>query len=128
MNKFVVDAYAWIEYLDGSEKGKRFAETIENTLNELFTSSATVAEVVSKFLRTNKDVKIALTAINSMSNVLSVTNEIGTEAGQIHFEAKKKNKEFGMLDAFVAATAKKINAKILTGDEHFKNFKEAVFI
>ena len=128
MNKFVIDAYAWIEYLDGSEKGKSFAETIENSLNEIFTSSATVAEVISKFLRGNRDVKIALTAINSMSNVLSITNEIGIQAGQIHFEAKKKNKEFGMLDAFVVATARNINAKILTGDDHFKNFREAVFI
>lgn len=128
MTRYVVDAYAWIEYLDGSEKGKNVARIIEDSQNEVFTSSATLAEVTAKFLRTNKDVKIALTVINSMSNVINITQELGFMAGHLHFEAKKKVKYFGMLDAFVAATAKKLNAKILTGDDDFKHFKEAVFI
>ncbi len=128
MTRYVVDAYAWIEYLDGSEKGKNVARIIEDSQNEVFTSSATLAEVTAKFLRTNKDVKIALTVINSISNVINITQELGFMAGHLHFEAKKKVKDFGMLDAFVAATAKKLNAKILTGDDDFKHFKEAVFI
>ena len=128
MTKYVTDAYAWIEYLNGSEKGKKTAEILEDAANELFTSSATVGEIISKTLRENRDVKVALTHINNLSTVLNLTQEISILAGQIHFEAKKKNKEFGMLDAFVAATAKKINSKILTGDEHFKNFKDALFI
>lgn len=128
MTNYVVDAYAWIEYLEGSEKGKKFGEIIENKSNEIFTSSATIAEVVSKFLNKNKDVGIAMTAIDTISIIVNITKDIGVEAGQIHFEAKKKNKEFGMLDAFVAATAKKIGAKILTGDPDFKHFKEAVII
>ncbi len=101
---------------------------MEDDSNEIFTSSTTVAEVVSKSMRENKDVKVALAHINNLSKVLNITPDFGILAGQIHFEAKKKNKEFGMLDAFVAATAKKISAKILTGDEDFKHFKETVFI
>ena len=128
MTNFVIDAYTWIEYLEDSEKGRKAAETIEDDSNEIFTSSATVAEIISKFLRSNKDVKIAINCVNNMSTVLNMTQEIANLAGNIHFEAKKKNKEFGMLDAFVAATAKKIGAKILTGDLDFKNFKEAVMI
>lgn len=128
MTKFVIDAYAWIEYLNGSEKGRKFGEIIEDSLNEIFTSSATVAEIVSKTMRENKDTKTALTHINNLSTILGVTQEISILTGQIHFEAKKKDKDFGMLDAFVAATAKTINAKILTGDKHFKNFREVIFI
>ena len=128
MTSFVVDAYAWIEYLDGSEKGKKFAEIIEDNSNELFTPSAALAEVISKFLRMDRDVKIALTAIDTLSIVIAISRELGVQAGVIHFEAKKKAKDFGMLDAFVAATAKKLGAKILTGDPHFKGFKEAVMI
>ncbi len=128
MTKFVVDAYIWVEYLEGSERGIKAGEIIEDKSNELFTSSATVAEIISKFLRMDKDVNIAMDCMSSMSNVISITEEIAHLAGYIHFEAKKKSKEFGMLDAFVAATAKKIGAKILTGDKDFKHFKEAVFI
>lgn len=128
MAKFVIDAYAWIEYLNGSEKGKKFAAIMEDSSNEIFTSASTVAEVISKTMREDKDFKVALSHINNLSIVLGVTNEIGVLAGHIHFAAKKKNKGFGMLDAFVAATANKLNANILTGDEHFKQFKEAVLI
>lgn len=128
MAKFVVDAYAWIEYLDGSQKGRSVAKIIEDSTNESYTPSTTLAEVVSKSMRMNKDVKLALNHINDLSSVINITHDIGISAGQLHFEVKKKNKEFGMLDAFVAATAKKIGAKILTGDEDFKYFKEAVFI
>ena len=128
MDKFVIDAYAWIEYLDGSEKGEVVAEIIENDENEIFTSSATVAEVVGKVLRRNDDIKIALNHINNFSSIVNLTQEISVLAAQTHFEAKKKVREFGMLDAFVAATAKKIEAKILTGDKDFKHFKEAVLI
>ena len=128
MTKFILDAYAWIEYFEGSEKGRKVAATVENGPHEVFTSSATAAEVVSKFLRSGRDVKIALNGMNSLSSVLNITKEIGLEAGRIHFEAKKANKEFGMLDSFVLATAKSIGAKVLTGDEDFRPFKEAVFI
>lgn len=128
MAKFVVDAYVWIEYLEDSERGRKSAEIIEDDSNELFTSSATVAEIISKFLRANKDVGVAVNCVNSMSIVVSITQEIANLAGHIHFELKKKNKEFGMLDAFVAATAKKLNAKILTGDNDFRHFRNAVFI
>lgn len=128
MTKFVLDAYAWIEYLEGSDKGKKVAKIIEDDSNNIFTSSATVAEVVSKVLRSGKDVNTALAHINGFSKVLDVIQEISVSAGQTHFEAKKKNQNFGMLDAFVAATANHLNAKILTGDDDFKHFKTAVFI
>ena len=128
MTKFVVDAYAWIEYLNGSNRGKKVSDILENNSNEILTSSATVAEVVSKFLRSNKDHNIAVNAINSLSKTVDVSQDVSLIAGKIHFEAKKRNKEFGMLDAFVAATARKAKARILTGDDDFKNFKESVFI
>lgn len=128
MTRFVIDAYAWIEYLNGSEKGRKAAQMIEDNANELFTSCATVAEVIGKVLRRDQEIKVALNQINNFSAVLDITQDISMEAAHIHFEVKKKSKEFGMLDAFVAATAKKMNAKILTGDSDFKHFKEAVFI
>ena len=128
MTKFVIDAHAWIEYLNGTEKGKKAAEIIEDDKSQNFTSSATVAEVVGKSLKENKDFNIALDYINNFSTLVNVTGELSILAGQIHFESKKKSKDFGMLDAFVVATAKKLNAKILTGDPHFKGFKEAVMV
>lgn len=128
MTRFVIDAYAWIEYFGGSEKGIKVRNIIEDDSNDIFTSSITISEVISKFLRLNKDINLVINGISSMSVSVDVNNEIAVEAGKIHFSAKKKNKDFGMLDAFVAATAKNIRAKILTGDDDFTYFKEVVFI
>jgi len=127
-NRFVIDASAWIEYLDGTETGKSVIKIAEDNSTEVFTSAATVAEVVSKFLRANKDVKIAFASINNLTVVFNLTQEISMAAGQIHAAAKKTNKNFGMLDAFVVATARKFGAKILTCDSDFRGFKEAVII
>jgi predicted nucleic acid-binding protein len=37
-------------------------------------------------------------------------------------------KDFGLADAFVLATARKLKAKVLTGDMHFEGVKEAVLL
>lgn len=128
ISKFVLDASVWIEYLEGTIKGLEIKNIIENDSSSNITSAVTVAEVISKVLRLNQDAELALTHINNFSIVIELTQELGIAAGKIHVEAKKKNKEFGMLDAFVVATARKLNAKILTIDSDFKPFKETVFV
>ncbi len=128
MTKFIVDACAWIDYFDDSEKGRKFAEIIESDSHEIFTSAATVAEVVSQFLKRRFFPEKAINGIISLSNVLDVTPDIAWETGRIHNETKKRNESFGMLDAFVVATAKTMNAKILTSDNDFRIFKEAVIL
>ena len=128
MTKFVVDASAWIDYFDESERGKRLAKILESDDSELFTSAATVAEVVSKFLRRKFPPENAVNAIISLSNVLDVTSDIAWETGKIHSEVKKRNESFGMLDAFVMATARSMSTKVLTSDNDFRIFKEAVFV
>lgn len=42
-------------------------------------------------------------------------------AGEINFENKKKIKGWGMSDSIIQATAKLLNADVLTGDEHFRD-------
>ena len=32
MTKIVIDAYAWIEYFEGSERGKKVKELLEKTI------------------------------------------------------------------------------------------------
>ncbi len=125
-NKFVVDSWAWIEYFDGSEAGGKIRKYIEDEKNAVFTSSVTVAEVVSKFLRKRMDPHQAFNGINIMSKIIPADAELAVFSGELHAEIKQSVRDFGLADSFVLATAKKQNAKILTGDPHFKGFKEAV--
>jgi predicted nucleic acid-binding protein len=128
MNSYVIDAYAWIEYLDGTEAGKQVKKIIEDDANEIYTCAVTVAEVISKVARKGLDIKTAYDILLGNSQVVNVDEELSKETGLLHAEMRKKEKDFGLADAYVLATAKRLKSKVLTGDLHFKNVKEAIVI
>jgi predicted nucleic acid-binding protein len=128
MSSCVVDAYAWIEYLIGSKRGTKVREVIEAENSGVFTCAVTVAEVVSKVAREGRDVKIAYDIVLSNSQVVDVDEELSREAGLLHCEMRKKEKDFGLADAYVLATARRLKSRVLTGDLHFKSIKEATLI
>ncbi|MGI0080361.1 MAG: hypothetical protein ACRECH_12145 [Nitrososphaerales archaeon] len=43
-------------------------------------------------------------------------------------EIKAKNKNFGLADSFVLSAARKIGAKVLTGDPDFRGIAEAILL
>jgi predicted nucleic acid-binding protein len=128
MSRFVIDSYAWIEYFEGSEAGKRVKTIIENKENKIFTSLVNVSEIMSIFKRRGYDFEEAYKLIISLSGIHPSDCAFAKEAGLLHAEIKTKNKHFSLADAFVLLTARKLNAKILTGDEDFRGIKEAVLI
>jgi len=66
--------------------------------------------------------------VSSNSQIVNVDKELSVQAGFLNCEMRKNLKDFGLADAYVLATARRLNAKILTGDLHFKNIKDAVMI
>ncbi len=128
MTKYAIDAWAWIEYFDGSEKGLKIKAIIEAGENQNFTSAINVSEVMSRFVRKDKDTNSALAAIRTLSKIVPVDEEVAVMAGRLHGEIRKKIRDFGMGDACVLALARKENAKVLTGDLHFKDLKETILI
>ena len=126
--KYVIDAHAWIEYFLGSDRGKKVKEIIEFNDNEIYTSIITIAEVVSVTKRENRDAEEKYRDILNLSNIYFVNLELAKEAGILHAETKKKIKHFGLADTFVLLTSRKLGAKIVTGDPHFKGMKEAILI
>ena len=125
--KFIIDSYAWIEYLDGSTRGKSIKDVlVEN--NEVYTISLTIAEVVSRAKRKNKDTTVAYETINTNSIIIDITPEMANEAGLFHATIREKIKDFGLVDSLIFIAARKLGAKIVTGDPHFKSFKETILI
>ena len=127
MSKYVIDSYAWIEYIDGTQTGRELQKLLEKN-EEVYTSVITVAEVVSKAARRNKDAKLAYDILLNNSQIVRVDEELSWAAGLLHTEMRKTEKDFGLADAYVLATARKLKAKILTGDPHFKNVKDAILM
>jgi predicted nucleic acid-binding protein len=128
MNRYVIDAYAWIEYLIGSKAGEKVRVLLEEGNNEFYTCAVTVAEVVSKTAREGRDFEEAYDILISNSQIINVDEEISKETGVLHSEMRETEKDFGLADAYVLALARKTKSKILTGDVHFKGLREAILI
>jgi predicted nucleic acid-binding protein len=126
--RYIIDAYAWIEYLIGSKAGEKVKSFLEEENSEVYTCAVTVAEVVSKTAREGRDVETAYDILLSNSQVVNVDEEVSKEAGVLHSEMRKTKKDFGLADAYVLAIARRINSKVLTGDFHFRGVKEAILI
>ena len=124
MTSYVLDSWAWVEYLKGSRPGQVVKRVFERG-DEVFTNSVTIAELISKFRRENLDFEDVWRAVTTMSKPVAVKETDAKEAGLIHASVKSKAQNFSLADAFVLQTARKLGCRILTGDPDFKEIDEA---
>src|SRR3989344_7398452 len=105
MTNFVVDSWAWVEYLSGTERGLKL-KNIMTKDNNLFTSIGSFAEIVSAARRKNMDINTIEDAIVSSSEIANINIEISKNSGIFHSEMRKTIGDFGLGDAFVVITAR----------------------
>lgn len=90
------------------------------------TSTITLAEAVRYFVTEGimpETIDLCLDDIRARSSVAPVTEEIAILAGSL------KNREVeGIADAIVLATARAGGHQVVTGDPHFREIRDAVFI
>lgn len=128
MNKYIVDAWAWIEYFRGTEYGAKLNDILEDPTADIYTCAITVAEIISKTARESRDVEAAYDMLLSNSQIIKLDEQLSKQAGLFHCKMRQNSKDFGIADAFILATANKLEAKIITGDPHFKGLKNAIMI
>ncbi|MBI3412959.1 MAG: type II toxin-antitoxin system VapC family toxin [Candidatus Aenigmarchaeota archaeon] len=122
----MVDSYGWIEFFVLGTKHGKYAAYIEKAnVREYVTPSIVIYEVYRK-LKSSAGEEKALEAcayIMSHTNVVSLTEKVALEAADFSIS-------FGMAmaDSIIAATAKANNAKIITGDEHFRKLENVELI
>jgi len=120
----LIDSWAWIEYFRGSKAGEKVRKYIEGE-NEIIISTINMAEIYRWILRFY-DEKIAEEKRNFIKKraiVIDVTEEIAIKSAKIKHKLK-----WGLGDSIIYATAKQEKAKVLTGDPHFKNLKDVIYI
>ncbi len=125
--KFIIDAHSWIEYLNGSESGEKLNKILKED-NEIYVLPITIAEVIGKIKKLGKNIETAYKTIITNAQIMESTPKIAKEAGILYVETRKVKPAFGIVDALLIATAKINDIKIVTGDSHFKSFKEAIII
>lgn len=135
MVKIVADAYAWIELFSGTSKGD-FAKSKMEEAETVITPDTVLAEVARKYLREGvkeETTRRRLSTILEASEPAYVDDDLAIEASEAYFQLEKKAKAEGLkkpslFDALVLATARRNNARMLTGDEHFKELPETLWM
>jgi len=130
---YIIDTYAWIEYFKASEMGKAAKEFVES---EHSVTPTIVVSEISRKLR--KDIELGnetqegrsrlLEFIRATSKIVDLDFEIAVEAGGINEELKVETKGWGLADSIVLCTARSLEGKVVTGDEHFHHLNDVVFV
>lgn len=122
---FVIDTWVWVEYYRG--KDSRVNEYIENDSADLFTSTITLTEMI-KFLHQKgedpENIRMVVSEIGVRSLVLPVTEPIAILAGEFRHEGFQG----GIADTIILATARSAGHTVVTGDPHFRDLADAVFL
>ncbi len=131
--EFVIDTYAWIEYFRGSAEGEIARECIDG--HNIATPSIVVLELRKNLLRkiyegkeTVKGAEKRMNFVRLNSTIIDLDYHTSMKSAELDLEMKKKVKGWGIADSIVLATARELNAKVVTGDKHFRGVKEAVMI
>ena len=131
--KYIIDAYAWIEYFKASKLGTIAREYIENE------HSATPTIVISEISRKlQKEITLGnetqegrlkcLEFIRATSRIINLDFETAAEAGKTNEDLKGNAKGWGLADAIILCTAKNLRGKVVTGDEHFRELDDVIFL
>ena len=131
--KYVIDAYAWIEYFRASKYGEVAKKYIES--GDAATPTIVVSEVSRKLLReievgneTQEGRLGRLDFMRAMSHIVDLDFDIAVEAGKVDLDIKKRVKGWGLADSIVLCTANNAAGKVVTGDEHFRGLDGVIFI
>ena len=130
---YVIDTYAWIEYFKASEMGEAAKPYIEG--GRSITPIIVVAEISRKLLRdialgneTQEGRLKRLEFIRATSRIMELDFEGAVQAGEINEELRGQAKGWGLADSIVLCIARSLNGKVVTGDEHFRELSDVVFI
>lgn len=123
---YVIDSFAWIEYFAGSKPGRQARRYIET--GQSITPTVVIAELSHKYASLRQDFTPKLRFIVLNSRTATLDEETANLAGMINYERKTKIRTWGLVDSIILATARLQEANVVTGDEHFKDLKEAIMI
>lgn len=131
----VIDSWAWIEYFSGSSSGRIVRDYLAKY--PVVTPNIVLLELASKYIRegfSESDIRRRLLFVLKRSELVEFDYDLSVEAAKCLIELREHAKKLGMkkkpgiADGLILAIARRVGGKILTGDPHFKNLSEVIFI
>jgi len=135
MMNIIVDSWAWIEYFAGTKYGAIVKEYLEKHV--CFTPNIVLLEIAGKYARegfSEKEILKRILFIIKKTEIIEFTYEDAVKASFCYLELREHARKLGLkkkpgiADGLLLALARRYNAKILTGDEHFREITEVIFI
>jgi predicted nucleic acid-binding protein len=130
---YIIDAYAWIEYFKASKLGENAKQYIEN--ENAVTPTIVVSEIsrkLSQQIQLGKETEEGrirrLEFIRETSRIVDLDFETAASVGNIIVEIGSQTKDWSLADLIILCTARSVSGKVVTGDEHFRKVKDAIFI
>ena len=116
MNKAFIDTDILIDHLRGQEKAKEYLKDIENGKTKGVISVITEAELAAGESMKDISVQIKVKRLIRLLERVEVSSEIACKAGEL-----KRDYKCRLMDALIAATAIKLNLKLVTRNvKHFE--------
>jgi predicted nucleic acid-binding protein len=132
-SSYVIDTYAWVEYLLGSTAGAKAKNYIEG--GSALTPSVVLAELRKWYLReieagrrSEREMQQHFAYIESATGIVSLDGGLALKAGETDFLMKKRIRGWPLADSVIYATATSRAAQVVTGDPHFKGLEDVIFI
>ncbi len=116
--RYVLDTYAWAELFDGTVKGRRVKELIEQ--EHVATSIIALAELSDKCAREGRELEPFVSFIEAKSAILPLTKDIATQSGKLKKALRAASSNISLADAIHFQTARSFGATFVTGDPDFK--------
>ena len=124
-----------MEILKLSAAGEEAKARVEEA-EEAFTPSIVLAELARKYLREGVDpgaLRTWLRGISEATEVYPIDIELSIMSAESAAELSAKARREGiggpgLGDALVLATARVVNARVVTGDPHFRGLEETVWL
>ncbi len=103
---------------------------------EVCTPDTVLAELSKKYVREGVElgaVKERLSKISEISRIIPIDKNIAIKAAEVDRELRDKAKRAGLrepslVDVTIPATARALNASLITGDQHFEGEPETTRI
>jgi predicted nucleic acid-binding protein len=133
--KLIVDSYAWVEFLLAGPHGQEVRKYLEEP-HDLFCPDVVLPEVARRLARDDPSPdQLAghLRSMTALSTILPIDTEVAIESIaanstlRIHAQ-RRKLRQPSFTDAIILAFAKRLGARVLTGDPHFEGLSDTEWI
>ncbi len=121
----LIDSWAWVEFFAGTEIGEKVKAYVMDADQEIVVSSINLAEIYRLALDRfdEQTAEKRRRAMMARCYLIPVDEEIAVRGAKLRHE-----RDWGLGDALIYATAVREGAEVLTGDPHFKGLKDVIFL